>query len=1011
MTAIERTAYPRFTRAPSVKELRDIYTPTLGDVAFVATKARGPSQKFALMILLKVYQRLHYFPEPQTIPGVVISHIRAVMKLEADLVPDISPATLQRYHAALREHLEITTLGKQARHVATRAMHTSAQVMNNPADLINAAIEMLLAEHCELPAFSTLDRLARRIRTLVNGGIYQRILASLSDAEQQVLSGLLRAEEASPFTPFNRIKEVPKSATLTHLDEWLSRLLWLQSQGNTGRLVEGIRQAKISYLAEEARSLHASDFSDFLPPKRFALLVCLLHQATIATRDEIVQMFIKRMTKLTTKAKEELERLRKEDRTTTERLIDVFTEVLQTNTETPDVAEAGKQIRKVLDDAGGTVQLLEQCEQVSTHHGDRYQPLVWRFYSSHRKALFSVIKTLDLSSTTSDQVLIDAMNFLIAHEHDPKKYLEATLDLSFASAKWQRTVMVRRKSKSWHIRQHLETCVFSYVAEELKTGDLCVAGSEQFADYRDQLLSWEECEPKLADYCQQLRFPDTAEGFVEHLRTFLTEVAAEADRTRPQNHELIINEKGEPALKKLRAKATPTNLAQLEEALVEKIPERHLLDVLARIDHVTGFTRHFGPLSGSEPKTPDARERHLLTIFAYGTHLGPHQMARHLKGALTADQIAHLNHRHFTIAKLEAAQRDIIDRFHRFTLPRYWGDEKRVAADGTQYDLAEENLLAEKHIRYGGFGGIAYHHVSDLYILLFSHFVACGTWEAIYILDILMRNQSTIKPTTIHADTQGQNLPVFGLSYLLGVELMPRIRNWKELKFYRPSKETQYEHIDALFGDNVVDWDLIQTHWKDLMRVVISIQEGKLLPSMLLRKLTTYSRKNRLYQAFHALGTVVRTAFLLTFISDVKLREVIHRSTNKVEQYNAFEDWITFASAGTIYERAYEEQEKRIKYTGLLANCIMLDNTVEISTALNALAKEGLIPTIDELAALSPYQTKHIKRFGNYELDLQAIAAPLTDDLTFEIAPPPQADVVEAGRDGPLPPEIEPSLD
>ncbi len=127
-------------------------------------------------------------------------------------------------------------------------------------------------------------------------------------------------------------------------------------------------------------------------------------------------------------------------------------------------------------------------------------------------------------------------------------------------------------------------------------------------------------------------------------------------------------------------------------------------------------------------------------------------MARHLRGQLSADQLTHLNRRHFTAAKLDAAQRDIIDRFHRFTLPRYWGDEKRVAADGTQYDLAEENLLAEKHIRYGGYGGIAYHHVSDLYILLFSHFIACGVWEAIYILDILFRNQSTIKPTTIHAD-------------------------------------------------------------------------------------------------------------------------------------------------------------------------------------------------------------------------------------------------------------------
>lgn len=66
---IERTAYPRFTRAPSVKELRELFTPTPTDVAFVATRARGPAQKFALMIFLKVYQRLHYFPDHQSIPG------------------------------------------------------------------------------------------------------------------------------------------------------------------------------------------------------------------------------------------------------------------------------------------------------------------------------------------------------------------------------------------------------------------------------------------------------------------------------------------------------------------------------------------------------------------------------------------------------------------------------------------------------------------------------------------------------------------------------------------------------------------------------------------------------------------------------------------------------------------------------------------------------------------------------------------------------------------------------
>lgn len=144
---------------------------------------------------------------------------------------------------------------------------------------------------------------------------------------------------------------------------------------------------------------------------------------------------------------------------------------------------------------------------------------------------------------------------------------------------------------------------------------------------------------------------------------------------------------------------------------------------------------------------------------------------------------------------------------------------------------------------------------------------------------------------------------------------------------------------------------------------------------------------------------VERTAFLLTVISDVKLREVIHRATNKVEQYNALEDWVRFAGGGTMYAHAFEEQEKLVKYTGLLTNCIILDNTLEISAALNALAREGYRPTIDELTALSPYQTRHIKRFGNYEIDFSAVPALIADDLTFPLEPPPAPSVIEADQE------------
>jgi TnpA family transposase len=54
-------------------------------------------------------------------------------------------------------------------------------------------------------------------------------------------------------------------------------------------------------------------------------------------------------------------------------------------------------------------------------------------------------------------------------------------------------------------------------------------------------------------------------------------------------------------------------------------------------------------------------------------------------------------------------------------------------------------------------------------------------WEAVYIIEGLLKNTSEVQPTTVHADTQGQSFPVLALAHLLGFDLMPRIRNWKEL--------------------------------------------------------------------------------------------------------------------------------------------------------------------------------------------------------------------------------------
>ena len=262
---------------------------------------------------------------------------------------------------------------------------------------------------------------------------------------------------------------------------------------------------------------------------------------------------------------------------------------------------------------------------------------------------------------------------------------------------------------------------------------------------------------------------------------------------------------------------------------------------------------------------------------------------------MIAVSYARVNQRHVSSENLQLAIEAIINEYNRFQLPKFWGDGKSASVDGTKWDMYEDNLLAEYHIRYGGYGGIGYYHLSNTYIALFSHFIACGMFEAVYLFDGLLNNRCDIQPDTIHGDTHSQSLTVFGLAYLLGIKLMPRIRNWKDFKFFRAEASKHCQHLDSLFSETV-DWPLIETLLPDMLRVVLSIKTGKISASTILRKLGTNSKKNKLYKAFHALGAAVRTGFLMEYINDPQLRSTIHAGTNKSESFNAFLQWLAFGS-------------------------------------------------------------------------------------------------------------------
>jgi TnpA family transposase len=1016
MASVERTAYPRFRRFMSARELHVFYTPAAEEIAWARENASSDEHLLSLVIQLKTFSRLGYFPALDEVPTEVVGHIRRGLRLpEATRPVYASTRTAERHRNLIRARSEVVYDPAGARKVAAEAIEEAARRKNDPADLINIALERLVEGSYELPAFRTLNDMAATIRARVNEEIFALVAGRLGHVGVARLQRLLVTGTGGK-SEFYQLSRPARRPSWSKFREQLERQRWIEGLGDARVWWQGVAPSKIADFAGEAAAADAAVMSDYTPAKRIALVAALVFTAQARARDDTAEMFCRRVGTLAKRAREELEALKDQHREITERLVGAYRSVLEQIDPDGEAAAreqaALEQARKAVETAGGFAAQYRDIDLVAAHHGDNHIPLVARHFRKDRAAMLAMADTLGLEATSADASVLDLLGHVRTHAGLTRDYIpdhvvlcdeDGTVLLDehgrprvkvfgtlFASAHWNAAIR-DRKHPGMFVRRHLEACVFTYLAEQLRTGDIAVDGADSYANWAAQLISPARCAELLPGFCAEVGLPATARGFREALEGKLAAQCAAADAGYPDNAGLVIDDKGRPCLKKHRAARPAETAAALEAALRERMPERTLLGILARTAHWLEWHRRFAPASGSDPKLDDPLSRYVLTTFCYGTNMGPAQTARHIT-AVTAHELSVTARRHVTVEKLNKAIVDVVDAFTELDLIRAWGDGSVVAADGTQVDTFIDNLLAETSIRYGGTGGIGYYYISGTYIALFSKFIPVGVWEAVYLIQGLLEQQSKVTPSKVHTDTQGQALPVYALAHLFGFDLMPRVRNWKDLNFYRPAAEVRYRHIDALFGEpgrNVIDWQLIEAHYQDVMRVVLSVQEGKISSATLLRRLSTYSRRNNIYQAFREIGRAVRTVQLLRFLSDAQLRRRTTAETNKVESYNRFSSWCRFGNAGVIAANDPAEQEKILKFSTLLANAVIFHTTVDMMTVIRELIAEGWQITPEDLAALSPYITARIQRFGVYATDEIALTPePFNARLGIDLAGP-----------------------
>ena len=686
--------------------------------------------------------------------------------MDSQLTPDDiagydTSGTRQRHVNAIRQYLKVQPFSKAARQVMVAAMETAIETQHDLVDLINVALEELVKERYQLPAFSALERAARDVRAVYNNKLYQSVSDALDGGEQMQLSELFYCTVGEATTLWHEVKKEPGSPKLGELQNLVERLRWLQPLQVAGSAFSAMPDVRRTNFAAQAQALDANQMKELPNAKRQTLAIALLQRRYAQTLDDIAEVFIKRMRRMHYKAKEALENYRIESQQRTDELISKLRQVAIAHSTDGEIADRFAAVGYVIGDA--PQELIAQCDDHLAYAGNNYLPFLPKFYRSHRAVLFRFLSVVPLYPSTQDDSLAAAIAFIRAHRASRKTWLPLAdensseeaddtpvpqFELSWVPTKWW-TLVTGEKTRATvptqvH-RQYFELCVFSHILLGLKSGDLYIEGSSAFGDYLAQLISWDDMQALLADYAEQLGFPIEGAAFVEHVRDWLTDKIEETDEGFPANTDVYFKS---DRLVIRKAKAKNRNGAKkLKKLIAERMKPVNLLDVLVDTEQWLTWTKHFKPVSGYEAKLENPVARYLATTFCYGCNIGPSQLAQSLS-LFDRKQISRVNQRHISDTQLHYAVESVVNGYNRFVLPKFWGVGKSASVDGTKWDIYENNLLAEYHIRYGGYGGLGYYHVADNYIALFSHFIPCGVFEALYLFDGLLNNHSDIQPDT-----------------------------------------------------------------------------------------------------------------------------------------------------------------------------------------------------------------------------------------------------------------------
>lgn len=519
--------------------------------------------------------------------------------------------------------------------------------------------------------------------------------------------------------------------------------------------------------------------------------------------------------------------------------------------------------------------------------------------------------------------------------------------------------------------------LFQHISDAIKSGGLNIKYSYRYKSINEYLIEKQLWKTNRIDYLQRagLEKFQNFDKTIDLLKKLLEKQYKKTNRNILSGKNEFITFKNETSYTLATPKTEKDDTLSVSDLFTgqENIPLTEILfDVNNAISFVDSFEHHNLKYAKEKPNN----NVFFAGITGYGCNIGIKRIARISKG-INESELGNTLKWYFSNDNIHSANNRILSFVNQLDLPNIFRKVKKenhTSSDGQKFEVEGDSLNANYSYKYFGKGkGVSvYSFIDERHLLFYSTVISSSEREAGYVIDGLMNNE-VVKSDIHSTDTHGYTEIIFGMTHLLGYSFAPRIKDFKEKNLYCFDSETKKTFTEKGFkilpdSNKYINVKVINENWDDILRFIATVKLRETSASQLLKRLSSFSKRYKLYQALNEFGKIIRTIFMLKYIDEVKLRQAIEKQLNKVESANKFAKAVFFGNNQEFEYVTKEDQELAEGCKRLIENSIICWNYFYLSQKISDTIEENDKKIMLEIIKNgSVVVWKHINLYGEYD--------------------------------------------